>query len=434
MATVDFITKIQASNTSVHTFSDYVTLDTTNKQVLLENVANTETIIQFNHLTVTNIGASSATVDIEEYNETSNTTHIVEQELSVPVSSSVLVYQRTDGEHLLSGWKLQGIASANDAVQMSCSYVVIDDLDMSARRYVRPKYFFQGWQYGYASGGYTGSYSNVIQKFPFASDSNSTDVANLSEERELSSGKSSSTHGYNVGGILSPGGFGDEVTTIDKFSFASDNNATDIGDISDARRDLSGQSSSTHGYASGGVDESTIYLNTIDKFSFSTDGNSTDIANLTVARSGCSGISYYTYGYVAGGNTGSDSDVIDKFAFASDGNATDVGNLTVGKNGLGEGVSSTTHGYVLGGHTTGAVDTIEKFAFASDGNATDISNLTIARYSTAGQSSTTHGYSSGGNTGSLQNVIDKFQLSTDSDATDVGDILTAARNVVGHQY
>jgi hypothetical protein len=42
------------------------------------------------------------------------------------------------------------------------------------------------------------------------------------------------------------------LNTIDKFPFATDTNATDVGDLTTARRSVAGQSSTTFGYTSGG--------------------------------------------------------------------------------------------------------------------------------------------------------------------------------------
>ena len=85
----------------------------------------------------------------------------------------------------------------------------------------------------------------------------------------------------------------------------------------------------SYGYTSGGYDSG--YSNVIDKFAFASDGNASDVGDLTVARYGSSGQSSSDYGYTSGGSTGSNSNVIDKFAFAGDGNATDVGDLTVAR-------------------------------------------------------------------------------------------------------
>jgi hypothetical protein len=128
--------------------------------------------------------------------------------------------------------------------------------------------------------------------------------------------------------------------------------------------------------------------NVIEKFPFATDGDATDIADLTQARYGASGQSSDVSGYASGGRTNTAAQsTIDKFPFASDGNATDVGDLTVEGRYIGNGTSSTASGYTAGRLTESntEVNTIDKFPFASDGNATDVGNLTGTRYGTSGQ-------------------------------------------------
>ena len=190
---------------------------------------------------------------------------------------------------------------------------------------------------GYASGSGTAGHlpGDNIDKFPFATDSNATDIGSLTVGRGLSAGSSSSTHGYASGGYAP----GDPAViihnVIDKFPFATDAGASDVGDLSQARRDPNGQSSTTHGYASGGSippANPIIQVNTIEKFPFATDTNATDIADLTQARFRGVGQSSTISGYSSGGTgTPSVTNVIDKFPFSSDTNATDVGDLTVAR-------------------------------------------------------------------------------------------------------
>ena len=78
--------------------------------------------------------------------------------------------------------------------------------------------------------------------------------------------------------------------TIDKWSFTSGGNATDVGDNTDPRAYLSGNHSSTHGYIAGG--ETSGMTNIIDKNSYAAVGNSTDVGDLTVARYGLAGTEY----------------------------------------------------------------------------------------------------------------------------------------------
>ena len=96
-------------------------------------------------------------------------------------------------------------------------------------------------------------------------------------------GQSSATHGYTSGGYP-PGPATPRDDTIDKFTFSSDGNATDIGDLSVARNAGRGQSSTTHGYTAGGYQPAPVGpSNVIDKFPFASDfsGTATDVGDLT---------------------------------------------------------------------------------------------------------------------------------------------------------
>ena len=241
------------------------------------------------------------------------------------------------------------------------------------------------------------------------------------------SGFQGTVSGYVSGGYDND--VSSEIDVIEKFSFSSDGNTTDIGNLTVSRNAVAGQSSNTHGYTSGGSPISDV----IDKFSFTSDGDATDVGNLTVARQGCAGQNSVTHGYSSGGHTPGSTDVIDKFSFASNGDATDVGNLTVPRRYAGaNGQSSTTHGYTSGGFDT-ASDVIDKFSFASGGDATDVGDLTVAKGHTAGQSSWTHGYVSSG-TSPETNTIEKFSFSVGGGALDVGDLTITRYTAAGTQY
>src|SRR6056297_805411 len=136
----------------------------------------------------------------------------------------------------------------------------------------------QGTVSGYASGGYTGTFYNIIEKFPFTADANATDVGDLTTTRHASAGQSSSTNGYTGGGRNGPPA---TDNTIDKFPFATDTNAADVGDLTVARSELAGQSSAVSGYNSGG----SPITNTIDKFPFAADANATDVGDLILGLS-----------------------------------------------------------------------------------------------------------------------------------------------------
>jgi hypothetical protein len=295
---------------------------------------------------------------------------------------------------------------------------------------------FQGTVSGYSSGGnLNATPTNTIDKFPFASDANATDVGDLAHLSIRPAGQSSAQYGYTSGSRNpSPSTPFALKAAIDKFPFASDANATNVGVITLSQELASGQSSAENGYTSGGEHSGNTVINTIDKFPFAADADATDVADLTQARKEVTGQSSDTSGYSSGGEAPPGrQNIIDKFPFASDANATDVGDLTQSRNGPG-GQSSSTHGYSSGGESPPVVNTIDKFSFAADGNATDVGNLATSLRNAAGQSSTTDGYNSGGlSTGGPENFIQKFSFATDTNASDIADLTQGRIHPAGQQ-
>jgi hypothetical protein len=186
---------------------------------------------------------------------------------------------------------------------------------------------------GYVSGGFNPpsfAVNNSIEKIFFSNNNYlAQDVGDITQSRGGVTGCSSAVSGYTCGGetVLHT----TNVNTIDKFPFAGDSNSTDVGDLTAVRGRGAGQSSTTHGYVSGGglYPSPGTYTNNINKFSFASDGNATSIATLTSARAAVGGQSSTVSGYSSGGAVaGSGSTTVDKFPFATDSNATSVGALT----------------------------------------------------------------------------------------------------------
>jgi hypothetical protein len=92
---------------------------------------------------------------------------------------------------------------------------------------------------GYVHGGFqpglTTPASDQIEKFPFSSDTNATDIAELAYRQDHTTGSSSTTHGYNLSGrYAGPTGTPADPTldnSIQKYPFASDSPATDIAEF-----------------------------------------------------------------------------------------------------------------------------------------------------------------------------------------------------------
>jgi len=276
-----------------------------------------------------------------------------------------------------------------------------------------PAASLQGFTYGYATGGVT---VNIIQKFPFASEGQATDVGDLTTAKWGTFNTSSSVSGYAAGS-------GPSITNvIEKFPFAVDANATDVGDLTDARRTGAAAHSTTYGYSAGGTPAT---VNTIDKFPFAVDANATDVGDLLQIGYAQAGGNSTTFGYSAGGSP--TTNIIQKWSFTADGNSTDVGDLlsTIIQPHYN---SSSTHGYVVGGQKPAYSNRIQKYAFATDGNSTDVGDFihTIA-LGGRGPDYTTHGYQIGGNSPASATErygYTKHSFLTDENSTDVGELVT----------
>ena len=281
---------------------------------------------------------------------------------------------------------------------------------------------FQGQFEGYVMGGRSNDPSvappttttnvNVIDKFPFASESTVTDVGDLTITRySISDGINSTSHGYGAGGS-SPS----QMNTIDKFAFGSTGDAQDVGDLTYSSGYVRGHSTPSEGFMSAGRPASP-HIDTIQKFPFSTDANSIDVGQLITNRIITLGsCTSPTHGYVAGGaNNGGPTPApffpfggnqpattnIEKFPFSiSSGTSTEVGDLTEFSYD-GAGLSSPAgEGVLVAGsvYPFAVRGLVQKFPFASDTNATEVGDLVSGRQfnKTSSISSTTHGYMAGG--------------------------------------
>ena len=307
--------------------------------------------------------------------------------------------------------------------------------------------YFPGENYGYQVGGLNSSVSAAastqVARFSFTSDGNATDVADpATSVRYMASTNSYELAGYTMAGHhVSPN---TNVLDIQKLVFATNANMTDVGDMSANCQGAVGVASSTHGYGmyvgNGGSPSpgSAPYSNVIEKFSFSTEGNTTDVGDMptwTYANT-ATGNSSSTHGYSGGGGGNTSGgpgntwvtvwDTIWKMAYSSDSNAVDAGNDYLNYLSNQANASSTTYGYALGGRTAPgntAMNTIQKFPFASSANATDVGDLTVNGNMACGTSSLTYAYRAAGYD-PYTDVIAKVSFATDGNSTDVGNLPT----------
>ena len=217
--------------------------------------------------------------------------------------------------------------------------------------------------HGYWMGGGNGPYTSSVQKWPFAATDGLSDVGDLIGQ---SNGTGAHSHNEAVGNrafVYAAGGVASRTNVIQKMPTASDTDFTDVGDLTYNVNYNSGMSSETHGYTASG--NSPPYVTTINKWPFTTDTNATLVGNLALAQFDGSGQSstdngYHTSGYYSPSARRKD---VQKFPFASDGDGTDIGDLSYGGH-YTTGTQSTTNGYQIGGNNMQPY--LQYFPFASD--------------------------------------------------------------------
>lgn len=306
---------------------------------------------------------------------------------------------------------------------------------------------WQGTVAGFTSGGnLSGSVvTNTIQTHSYASDGNATNYSTLSTGYWGSAGSSSEStdNGYQIAGRNGTV----NTSNAQRFSMVSAGTTTPVTTIGTARLYLSATQSLDYAYAAGGNQPTAANpatTNFINKFAFAAEIPQSSHGTLSVARYGLSGTASTTHGYASGGldNVGANiAFTNEKYAFANNSTATSIGLLAVKRYGPAGCSSTYGNGYAHGGQnapgTYARQNTIDKWPFAADGDATTVGTLGVELNFSAGTSSATHGYIAGGYTGpsgTYVNNISKFSFTTESNTADVGDLTQATADVAGQQY
>jgi hypothetical protein len=236
---------------------------------------------------------------------------------------------------------------------------------------------------------------------------------------------------------------GSSVVLTLTFAEATYNNRVKAVDTTAAYGDSSWSSTDTiviaspvyfgeRGLSGGGADSTR---NTIEYITIASAGNATDFGDLTQARYGCSGMSNGSRGIFTKGNFGTSGSgvTIDYVTVATTGNATDFGDTSVGGDSS-RASSDGTRGLIWNnGHSCTRRDQIEYITIATTGNTTDFGNTT-AEY-------TGRGGALGNSTRSIcangwycftgVSSIDYVAYSTLGNANDFGDMLNAGTECTG---
>ena len=271
-------------------------------------------------------------------------------------------------------------------------------------------------------------FSDNIQYINIQSQGNSVDFGNLTLARSRASSYASSTRGIWGGGASAPTNKDD---TIDYVTIATTANAIDFGNLTVARKFCVGTSSATRGLSVGGNEAppSSPYpsVDVIDYTTIASAGNATDFGNLLEAKSGLAALSSPTRALFAGGykfgwNAAATNDIT-YVEIATTGNSVDFGDLTVTKR-YGEGCSNNTRGVFGCGSNPGLNNTIDYVTIASTGNAVDFGDSIVNNNHYAGISNSIRGVWAGLGTPAIGNAIDFITIATTGNSQDFGDTAT----------
>ena len=221
-------------------------------------------------------------------------------------------------QNVIARFSMVSQGTSNDVGNLTA----VTDAGSSASSNTHAFVIGHGWDGG------AGGSGTMVQTFAFASSVDASSWGSLMTA-QYSAGNGQ-TNGDASSGYIS-GGNG-PVSRIQKVNLTNAETATEIvATLTQARHSAAGNSSSTHGYTSGGHNGSA--LSRIDKFSFATDSDATNVGDMQISIHQRGGSSSLAHGYIAGGLGAHSS--IERFSFATDGDSAGIGNLAQGLTGPG---------------------------------------------------------------------------------------------------
>ena len=229
-------------------------------------------------------------------------------------------------------------------------------------------------------------------------------------------------------------------SSIDFITINTTGNATNFGNLTQARRLMGGCSNGTRGCFAGGYTSFTP-SNVIDYITINTESNATDFGDLTMTRHRCGGL-----GNVSPGRgvfvTGEDSpakESMDYITIASTGNASDFGDCTPNRWGTGC-CASTTRGIIAGGYTpssgpasTWSSNAISYITIANTGNTTDFGDLQRQKQVVGACDNDTRACFGGGNwqSGNYTDEIVYVTIASTGNSTDFGNMVNSRGYTAG---
>ena len=230
----------------------------------------------------------------------------------------------------------------------------------------------------------TSSEYNIIDFVTISSTGNAFDFGDLTKVNPDPECCANNIRGVFNGGYVNPGASGLEYKSIEFVTIASLGNSSNFGDSTIAgRRSFSGSNSVRGIWA--GVRSNTpspgTRHNNIDYITMATLGDALDFGDLTVARTNSTGSSTSSTrmvmqnGLIVGGSV----NIIDYITMASTGDAIDFGDVAnTGTAEANAAVSSLTRGVIRSGGGA-ANNTLEYITIATLGNGQDFGDLNTGR-------------------------------------------------------
>ena len=272
-----------------------------------------------------------------------------------------------------------------------------------------------------------------IQYVTVETTGNATDFGDLTEARYNHASCSSSTRGIFAGGYGAP-----EQETIEYITIASTGNGTDFGDwgTESYRFYHCGGANDTRGLFAGGMSyqSGSSYRTTdINYITIASTGNTSTFGDLSAAKAYPGAVTNTTRYVIGGGTTdggvGGNVNVMEYVTIGSTGNVTDFGDLTTQRY-LHGSCGSSTRG-LFGGGVIGTssppfprTDSIDYMTIASTGNASDFGDLLTVNNGLSGCGSKIRGLFAGGFIGTgNSDVIQYVTIASTGNATDFGDLL-----------
>jgi len=289
--------------------------------------------------------------------------------------------------------------------------------------------------------GYNTSYYNTIDKFSFTSNANATDVGDTTTPGAVYEVTASPTHTYIVGGYTAPG---TNISSLEKYSMVSDGNSADTGTPTPAERTASTHNGPGFGYQIVASDIHKI-VHTSDTFVDASGTIPSPVETSPAPKQ--QGYSSTTHAY-SGNYSPAPTDPFVKVAYANDTATASSAQAdqTYGDQAVAANFNSDVAGYAAGGNTTSqsnAITAITKFPFAAEAEMTSVGTIAFApggQRDYGGCASTTYGYAAGGRSytapqsgATTQNTIHNTPFASDAPSSDVGDLTVARLNITPTQ-